>query len=613
MRFLRACIAAFALTAIATPLPATTYYVSSAGSDQADGRSPATAWQSLDRVNEAAIAPGDQVLFRRGDTWRGQLFPTSGEADRPVTYGAYGEGPKPLWLGSMDKSQPRDWRKESDRVWVTEEPNLDEAPALSPPVALGKWTLHREGGAQARLDTSHSAGVLRVEISTGGTNSSHVQLVAAPFTVTRGKVYRLRFDARANRAIVLPLPVIHKNGPPWEAYVASRIGPRPITTEWRTYTAVCRSRATAHDARMTLYLGDPAFAGVTLELRNIELVESRSVPSINADVGNLIFGAETGCGVKRWTEADLKNDGDYWYEPGRCRVKLVASRNPAEQFGRIECALTKHIVSQTNARYVIYENLAMKYGAAHGIGGANTHHIIARNCDFTYIGGGDQYADGKRRVRFGNGIEFWAGAHDNLVEGCFFDQIYDAALTNQNTGSICTQRDIIYRNNLIRNSEYSFEYWNRPAESTTRNIVFENNTCIGAGRGWGHDQRADPSGRHLCLYDSPAAADGIIIRNNIFYDATKNAFYAPTWPRAALAALQADGNCWYQPAGTMISFRHAKYGMDQFAAYQQAEKTEAHSVAADPKFVNTAASDYRLRPDSPCPKAGQQPPAAPTK
>ena len=51
----------------------------------------------------------------------------------------------------------------------------------------------------------------------------------------------------------------------------------------------------------------------------------------------------------------------------------------------------------------------------HGIGRANMHHIVVRGCDFGFIGGGDQRRHG---VRFGNGIEFWAAAHDNLVERC---------------------------------------------------------------------------------------------------------------------------------------------------------------------------------------------------
>ena len=48
----------------------TAYYVSNEGDDGNDGLSPETPWQSIERVNNAALQPGDAVFFRRGDTWR---------------------------------------------------------------------------------------------------------------------------------------------------------------------------------------------------------------------------------------------------------------------------------------------------------------------------------------------------------------------------------------------------------------------------------------------------------------------------------------------------------------------------------------------------------------
>jgi len=74
---------------------AATYYVSASGKDANDGLSPRSAWQTLDRVNSAALKPGDCVLFRRGDVFRGQLRPVSGDVTGPIAYGAYGRGAKP--------------------------------------------------------------------------------------------------------------------------------------------------------------------------------------------------------------------------------------------------------------------------------------------------------------------------------------------------------------------------------------------------------------------------------------------------------------------------------------------------------------------------------------
>ncbi len=321
------------------------------------------------------------------------------------------------------------------------------------------------------------------------------------------------------------------------------------------------------------------------------------------DVGNMIFDGEKSCGVKVWEPVDLKRQGQYWYDEKNHLVKLYSTKSPAELYSDIECALARHQISEGNKSYVIYENLALKYGAAHGIGGANTHHIIVRDCDFGFIGGADQMG-GDRTVRYGNGVEFWANAHDNLVERCRLWEIYDAALTNQSNGQRTRQENITYRNNLIWNCEYSFEYWNRPTNSVTRNIVFENNTCLNAGGGWGHSQRPDPSGRHLCFYHSDAPAENIVVRNNIFDEAVTNAFYAPGYGEDWLAALKLDHNCWYQSQGAMIQLKRGRYTMAEFARYQVDTGLDAKSIARKPGLVDPAHGDLRLAAGSPCIDAG---------
>ncbi len=69
----------------------TIYYVSNHGSDDSDGKSPASSWQTLDKVSSAPLKPGDTVFFKRGDIFRGSL-----QAKEGVTYSAYGKGHKPM-------------------------------------------------------------------------------------------------------------------------------------------------------------------------------------------------------------------------------------------------------------------------------------------------------------------------------------------------------------------------------------------------------------------------------------------------------------------------------------------------------------------------------------
>lgn len=85
----------------ATPIWGATYYVdSAAGDDSHSGTSIQQPWRGLDRVNAHVFQPGDQLLFKSGSRFAGQLRPQGSgkiEDDKPrlITIGKYGDGPKP--------------------------------------------------------------------------------------------------------------------------------------------------------------------------------------------------------------------------------------------------------------------------------------------------------------------------------------------------------------------------------------------------------------------------------------------------------------------------------------------------------------------------------------
>ena len=79
----------------------TTYFVSNSGNNNNSGTSPNNAWQTIDRLNTVRLCPGDSVRFKRGNIWREQLIPQSGSSKRYILYGAFGDGEKPLFLGSF--------------------------------------------------------------------------------------------------------------------------------------------------------------------------------------------------------------------------------------------------------------------------------------------------------------------------------------------------------------------------------------------------------------------------------------------------------------------------------------------------------------------------------
>ncbi len=86
---------------------ATNYYVSNTGSDAAAGTSTGTAWQTIAKVNAQTFAPGDSILFKRGDSWNERLNPpSSGTNAARIYFDAYGTGNMPQLTGLQTVSSP---------------------------------------------------------------------------------------------------------------------------------------------------------------------------------------------------------------------------------------------------------------------------------------------------------------------------------------------------------------------------------------------------------------------------------------------------------------------------------------------------------------------------
>ena len=71
--------------------------------------------------------------------------------------------------------------------------------------------------------------------------------------------------------------------------------------------------------------------------------------------------------MKQWNEAELRRDGDFYYDSRSWQVKLRSEVNPATRHSSIELALRRHIIDQGARSDVTYENLDLRYGAAHRV------------------------------------------------------------------------------------------------------------------------------------------------------------------------------------------------------------------------------------------------------
>lgn len=98
------------------PAGHTCYYVSSSGgNDSNNGTSQTTPWQTTSKVESklSTFTAGDEVLFKRGDTWTGDnstnvsivfgdtaSHAIAGSPGNPIVFGAYGTGAQPLFDGA---------------------------------------------------------------------------------------------------------------------------------------------------------------------------------------------------------------------------------------------------------------------------------------------------------------------------------------------------------------------------------------------------------------------------------------------------------------------------------------------------------------------------------
>lgn len=598
-----------------------TYYVDSKfGDDARDGLSESAAWKSLERANKAELKPGDRMLFRRGGLWRGILNIKSGDASARTYYGAYGTGPKPIFQGSVERNRESDWIEIASGLWSTRTEKGEDLERLLPAGKLLKWGISSEAGVKGTIRTVAEGDetFVRVECTECPKNakSNHLQLwgvnvqgVPAPM--------RFRFKVRGD---FLPDKMdVLRNSRPWtRSYIgAVDISMKSSADGWREASVLFTDgESVSPDGCLHINLGHLAVAGGHLDLKPIGLFRVSADPraTIGKDVGILILGNEMAWGVKKWTLADLKDDRDYWYDEVKDRVVVKLDRNPAKAYSSVELAKTWTVIPHQDKHDITVEAFTIRYTGGFAFSGGGARSVTVRNCDIYFIGGGLQewkyLPDGTRKpVRYGNGVEYWSPTRDCRVERCRFWQVYDAAVTPQQSTSPAGFDNIVFTDNVFWQCEYSYEFWNHSPSSHTFNVVFEHNTSVDAGYCWSHSQRPDPNGAHLMSYHHVGSMSNQVIRNNIFCRSSDRGFRFCTDWRDALAM---DHNLHYEPLNVLSQY-HCSYqdsragkkswkfgaGPEEFRRYQALTGLDADSLYAEPQFVDPTKCDYRLKPGSP--------------
>ena len=323
----------------------------------------------------------------------------------------------------------------------------------------------------------------------------------------------------------------------------------------------------------------------------------KSASTISADVGNLIFNNESSCGKKKSSLTSMVSQGDFYYDPSAKYLYVYSTSNPGTYYTVIEAAKRNNGVVISMRNYVTVQEFDIRYWGAHGIQidgySGNCDNIIIQRNDISYIGGSYQFGT----TRFGNGIEQWDNGTNLIVRYNRINQVYDAGMTTQGETPGNTKSDQLFYYNIVTNSEYGFEFFNRDATSRNTRIKIYNNVFYNNGGGWGHSQRPDVSGIGFVMWGSTAISTSCQFQNNIIHTSAQNSINVDD--ANDLLGWSIDYNDLYPDGPIKFKIYTTHY---DFTGWKTNSKQDGHSITSNPLFVST--SDFHLQSTSPAINAG---------
>jgi parallel beta-helix repeat protein len=161
-------------------------------------------------------------------------------------------------------------------------------------------------------------------------------------------------------------------------------------------------------------------------------------------------------------------------------------------------------------------------------------------------------------------------------------------------------------NNLIRckshNDYVGFTYTNYSTGGTMSYCIASDSEYAG----FSVDTNIDGANIYNCVSANAGATDywivdnctNVNIKNCIGYNTDKRVFTVDV--NTIDGTFDFDHNCWYNTSGYLIQSGENSYSRTQFSAYQSTEGQDAHSIALDPRFVDTLNNNFTLQSTSKC-------------
>ncbi len=313
-------------------------------------------------------------------------------------------------------------------------------------------------------------------------------------------------------------------------------------------------------------------------------------------------------GTMRWSEDALCAQGD-WYDSRlgdplaipslkEERVLLYSPGNPGKVYSHIECALRGEKSLCFNKKHTVYEDLCFFGAGVHALSGGSDH-VTVRRCSFLFIGG--CVWSKELKIRYGNAIEFWQYGEDILIEDCYFNNIYDSAITHQGPGRDCEPgRNIVMHRNLFINYGMG-AYEGR--DRMTVNAAFTDNICLYAGGGFSafgdttprnSEIYPLPMGHHLFMWRIESGEeDGLLeVSGNLFWEATGGAVYSVNTP-AADAQMKFSRNRYHTSNAALLSRINGRdYAVGEFDEYRRAVEEGAVLLSAGVLEMNEVTDQW---------------------
>lgn len=285
-------------------------------------------------------------------------------------------------------------------------------------------------------------------------------------------------------------------------------------------------------------------------------------------VSGVVYG-----GKKFVDQYDLERDLEFFHDPTDNTLYLYSVKgNPGERFAAIEIATRGNLID-VRVKDVTIDNLHVRYGGSHGVGGGSSRasfdangnylgmtacaNLKVTNCVFAWIGGSIL----SETTRYGNAVEIFGSVDGYIVENNWIYQIYDTGITHQLSASACQDsmmQDIYYHKNLVEYCHWSIEFYNQPCcnkhRRVVRNVLAEENILRLGGYGWGSILRKSGA----TLYNSFGLSKNVEETKN--FHAKNNIFFRSTGPiyrlntNASERNLTFEGNVYVQDYAAPFSW-----------------------------------------------------------